>query len=269
MKRRRKPTLLRKVERLKQKGIIGFDRENSGKFMEFSGDLGEVLTTLDDAFGKTRRDRNLDFFLYANRLLSGIIDYGLSTGANVLDTKHLAEDFCLSLYKGKLKQAREYLEEIEFSEAMLRQEVVEKADPISWAAFDPALVKELIRKMKKADLRIDYIALDGHDAYRPGLMIAAAFDSGIVAIRNAQDSKRDSHPRPLRDEREFLNRYLNRRNILVYGEDASTGTAINSLYDFIIKTTNPRRITTASTIFIPGSDPKTPIDFYAVERNIF
>jgi hypothetical protein len=101
-------------------------------------------------------------------------------------------------------------------------------------------------------------------------MIASTFPfARICAVRNAQDSKRDSYPRPLLNEEEYLRRALYNKDVLIIGEDVSTGNALDSLYEFVLKTSRPRNIFTAAPIFIPGDFLKIPLDYYAEQRTSF
>jgi hypothetical protein len=266
--------LASRVDKLREQGVISFNRSGSEKFMQYQGTIEDVVSRLKSSFGKKPAQRNLEFFLFANRLLIGIIDYGIRTNENLLELKHEVEEFCQDIYRGNLSSAYFRLENLDFPKEMLDSPVVENKDNISWKAFDPRLIKRLVKKINPPNVSKlylpDYIVLDGHDAYRPGLMLASAFDlSSICAIRNAQDSKRDSVPRLLNAEEGYLRTNFFNKDLLLLGEDSSTGNALNSLYQKIIEVSRPRNIFTAAPIFIPGDNPLIGLDYYGEESVVY
>ncbi len=265
--------MIKSILELTKSGNLTFDSIGANRFMDFYDSLNWVFQKLDKAFHKTGLERDLDFFLYANRLLIGIIDYGLRTHKNILGLKHSIENLCLYSYRGDYQSSRDVYDELSLPKEILNSLVIENKDRISWASFDPKIVRKLIRKVRPKKIKDhipDYLVLDGHDAYRPGLMLASKFDlMKICAIRNAQDSKRDSCPRPLEGETRFLRAHLYNKDILIMGEDFSTGKALNSIYEFIVSVSRPRIIRTSASIFIPGDPVLINLDYYGEKRHFF
>ena len=269
-----KSYLCRRVSQLEEEGKISFDSVGCNALMDYSGSFSDVLSNVKAGFLMHGVERDLQFFVYANRLISGVIDYSLREKVDLLELKHSIEDFCVELYCGKYNSAKRSLSEMEFSEGLLNSPVVEKKDRISWSSFKPCYSRRLISKIRQEEKKEchipDWILMDGHDAYRPGLMIASAFPhSRVCAIRNAQDSKRDEVPKPILGEEEYIRRSFFNRDVVIVGEDVSTGKAVSSLYQFLIRTCRPRKIFTAAAIHIPGDNMGFELDFYGGLKNYF
>ncbi len=261
--------MLSLIEEISKLGLIHFNNRDSERLMPYSGTVSEVYSRLKEALNRPDPERGLELFLYANRLLSGIIDYGIKTGTDVLALKQNVERFCLEAYRKNYKSAGEILVGLEIKKEVLDSPVVEKKDHVSWAAFNPEFVELMIRSVKSRGFHPDYIILDGHDAYRPGFMAATCLDSRVCAIRNAQDSGRDPKPRLLNGEEEYLRSELARKRVLVMGEDFSTGRALKSLVDMISRTVSVSDIKTAAPISLPGGEKKIHLDYFGVEKNCF
>ena len=260
--------MIDKVENLKSLGLISFDKHGCKTYMPYEGKVAAVLDKLKAAFQKSDLERDKELFLYANRLLIGIIDYALQRKANLLETKQEAENFCLEAFRGNYEAAKRMIENMKFSQNLLKSEVKENEDNISWSSFDPEILRKLIRKLGR-EVNYDFVVLDGHDSYRPGFMVADSIGSKTYAIRNAQDSGRDSTPRLLVDEEAYIRENFYDKNILIFGEDVSTGRAISSLSSLVERVSRPKNIVTASSIFIPGSSLEIRLDYYGEEKNRF
>jgi hypoxanthine phosphoribosyltransferase len=263
-----------RVSELEKQGKISFDSRGCNQFMSYSGNFRNVVDELKKGFSMSGLDRDLQFFLYANRALLGVIDCALKQKLPLLDLKHSIENFCVKVYSGRYNAAERTFSQLDFPEELSDFPVIEHKDRISWASFKPIYSRRLIRKIwqeeKKKCHIPDWILMDGHDGYRPGIMIASAFPhSRVCAIRNAQDSKRDEVPRPLIREEEYLRRSFYGKDVVIVGEDVSTGRAVSSLYNFLIKTCRPRKIFTAAAIHIPGDYMDFELDFYGGLKNYF
>ena len=263
-----------RISELEEQGKISFDSKGCNEFMGYSGSFRNVIDELKKGFTMSGLDRDLHFFLYANRALIGVIDCALKQKLPLLDLKHSIEDFCVETYSGKYRAAERTFSELDFPDELFDFPVVEHKDRISWASFKPLYSRRLIKKVwqeEKKECHIpDWILMDGHDAYRPGIMIASAFhQSGVCAIRNAQDSKRDEVPRPLIREDEYIRVNFYGKDVVIVGEDVSTGRAVSSLYNFLIKTSRVRKIFTGAAIHIPGDYMDFELDFYGGLKNSF
>ena len=84
-------------------------------------------------------------------------------------------------------------------------------------------------------------------------MLASYFDSNVCAIRNSKDSGRDKACKFLTGEEEDLNYILNDKNVVVLGEDASTGRALFSLNDNVELISEPSKIFTATSLALDKS----------------
>jgi len=265
-----KKDLIHDVRELEERGKISFDINSCENLMKYKGTISDVLGNLNGCFKKSDDEIVKNLFLYSNRLLSGIIDYGLKTNEDILNLKLDIEDFYLNVNHGNYSHAKSFLKDLKLKKSILNSKVIENADHISWAAFNPNLIKKLTQKICLSEKKLDYIVLDGHDAYRPGFMLANYFNINACAIRNAQDSGRDVKPRPLKGEEKYLGNMLNDKNILLMGEDVSTGNALKGLSKFVKEISHPKSIITASTIFIPGEEHMLiNLDFFGERKNCF
>lgn len=255
-----------------EKRLLVFEGYKAKDYMGYEGNLKEVRDILTESLRNPETDESaINLFLYSNRFLSGVIDHVLKTKKPFLKYKQLAEKVRIDIFAGNNEEALKALDDIG---DLGREELIpvkEETDPISWCAFDPKIISNLVYN-SLADKGIDYIVLDGHDAYRPGFMIAAELGIPICAIRNAQDSGRDIKPRPIVEEVEYLSKELKGKNVLIFGEDISTGRAVKSLYDFVRAISKPQSVKTACSIYLPrglGDECELKPDFYGAERTAF
>lgn len=236
--------MLENVLKMKKDGEIYFDKDSSEKFMGYEGKVKNVITKLNSAIDESN---HFDLFLYTNRLLVGIMDYALTNG-DFYDLKKSAEELGVEIFNGDYRNAKKILENMNFSNDILNAKVVENEDKISWSAFNPEFVDRLIGKIQDDEFEVDYFVFDGHGAYRPGFMLASYFNSGVCAIRNSKDSGRDKICKFLDGEKENLGSRLNNKNVVVLGEDVSTGKALFSLKNEIQEISDPAKMVTASSI---------------------
>ena len=255
--------LLHRVHALVDQHELSFDREGAARHMAYDGTVGDVVDRI--ALG-LRTDDAKTLYLNTNRLLIGLIDYSIATTTDVLRNKHIAEHLGVAVARGDLARAHDLHGKLTFDDSLRKAPVIEKPDTISWISFNPAIVEDLVCKLEGK--RFDYIVLDGHDAYRPGFMIAAALGSRVCAIRNAQDSGRDPKPKPIAGERDYLARKLQNKRVLVMGEDVSTGNALSSLSDFVSVVSGPKLIRTASCLALHGHPRGIP-NYFGQERDHF
>lgn len=250
---------------------ISFDKQGTKEFMQYQGTVEEVAETLKKALQKPARERDFNFFLYAPRLLIGVMDYGLRTrrNGNLLRLKQSIETLCLKAFEGDYQSITQ--DSLQFPEPLLKTEINEENDNISWSSFDPRYVRMLLKRMKKNPEKFipDYVVLDGHNAYRPGFMLAAYLNSEVCAIKNPRNQKGERKPVLLRGEREELSKKFYQKNLMIFGENISTGEAIKSLYNLIMQISNPNQIRIATPLFIPGDHPIMPIDYYGIETAVF
>ncbi|MBN2112376.1 hypothetical protein JW707_04740 [Candidatus Woesearchaeota archaeon] len=249
-------------------GSISFSSQDAKTFMSYKGTIDEVAETLKTALAVDSDESQMDLFLFSNRLLSGIIDYAIEQDTDLLELKHNAERFGISVFQGRYREAEEILLSMDLGGDIKNGEVTEKPDTISWASFNPLFVENLIYKLDDDNVPIDYIVLDGHDAYRPGFAVAAHFDTGVCAIRNGQDSKRDDEPRLIKGEKQYLKDILHNRNVLVLGEDVSTGRALASLVELVECLVPTKRITTAASVVLMDHPEGIP-QYFGEESNTF
>jgi hypothetical protein len=229
--------------------------------------MGEVRASLADALKDPHSARSaVNIFIYAPRLLSGMIDYGLKHKADVLQKKQALERFVHDVFAGNYGQAASRLSSMAFTPEEDGAPVKEHADNISWTSFNPLIVEDLIYYI--GEEKFHYVVMDGHDAYRPGFMVATAIGSDVCALRNSIDSGRDSKPRPLIGENMHLSAALRGKDVLVLGEDLSSGSAAKALYDLVNGVSRPSSVKVACSIWIPPSNVLVP-DFYGAKRTTF
>lgn len=260
-------SMLGSVAVIEKRGLIDFRGASAREFMQYEGTLAEVVEELKTALADPESNESFrDLFLYTPRLLIGLIDYGIETNKNVLRQKHAIEQIGIDIFAGKYEQARDALERLDLPED---SRVVEKPDTISWCAFEPQPNADLIYKISRTDT--NYLVLDGHDGYRPGFMVSASLGIPLCGVRNSLDSGRDKKPRPLAGEEDYLCKTLHGKNVLVLGEDISTGRAVNSLCDWS-KKFSPASIKVGATLYLPG-EGEDPIvmrpNLWGDKRNSF
>ena len=251
---------------------IDFNRKDATQFMKYEGSIGDAYAKIMAALHDPSTDDSaINLFLYGVRVLAGIIDYNLANKKDVLSKKHNIEGALIDVYSGNYGKAKERLDQLTLTQSELAaplNEGIPEPDNISWAACNPYLVEELNYQLEESEVGIDFVVMDGHDAYRPGLMVAAAFEAQVCAIRNGIDSGRDEKPMLLKGEAEYLNDALAGKNVLVFGEDVSTGKATQSLLNLVRKVSDPGSINVACSIWISPSSIRQP-DFYGKEKTSF
>lgn len=255
------------MQRIESQNLV-FNNASCNEMMPYSGRIKDVKMILSEAL---RKKDDMKLFLYTTRLLMGIVDYGLATKkAKTTEDKRDVERFCNLVYRGEYGFAENILANIKLDADTLNAPVVEKPDNISWHAFNPTLTKKIIEKMEYTQFSPDYVVIDGHDGNRPGFMLAGEFNASAISIRNSQDSKRDKKASPLCGEEEGFQSLFRGKKVLVFGEDVSTGRAIRSIYELILRHSLPKEIKTGTSILFPdGYSWNRPIDFYAEKRNTF
>ena len=259
--------LMDEVMEAAKAGEISFEPQDAERFMAYEGTMREVRASLADALKDPHSARSaVNIFLYAPRLLSGMIDYGLKHKSDVLQKKQALERFVFHAFNGDGDTAKTELSSLTFTPEEDEAPVKEHADNISWTSFNPDIVGNLLYHIGEEEFH--YVVMDGHDAYRPGFMVAAALGSDVCALRNSIDSGRDSKPRPLIGEEAHLSAELSGKDVLVLGEDLSTGSAARALYDIVKRVSRPNSVKVACSIWIPPSEVLVP-DFYGEERTTF
>ncbi len=261
-------SLLESISSAAEEGILDFAGYKAKDFMAYKGRFKEVVSTLKEACKCRTSEDAKNLFLFSNRLLIGIIDYALEKKEDLLELKHDAENFNLKVCEGDYKSASEILSAMKFPKSLLSCNVVEKPDSISWNSFNPEFVSNLLDKMEYSGRNFDFFVMDGHDAYRPGFMAASYFKAGACALRNSVDSGRDLKPRPLLGEADYLRDALSGKDVVLFGEDVSTGSALMSLEKCVMRVSKPGRVITASSIFVSG-DSKAKPNFFGVEKYSF
>ena len=259
-----------RIDFLKEVDAFNFTPACCDKNMDYSGTIGDVVTSLKYSFGLEGVEREKVLFLYTPRLLSGFIDYGLRTRSPfALGKKVRIEEFYMDVARGEYSKAAGKLESIRFSEQELQSKVLEDGNHISWAAFSPQFVSGLINQIEDNEDDVNYVIADGHDGYRPAMMVANYFGCPMIAVRNSQESRRDNCPRLMKGEAQRLEDLLYAARVLVLGEDVVTGNAINSLSRFIEDVADTKKVFTAAVLVCPNNiEPDYP-DYYATKKTVF
>ena len=156
--------LLFRVYDLIGAGMIAFDSSAAQQFMPYRGTVDEVIFKLKHALLHPSAESDMDLFLYPNRLLNGIIDYALREKTDVLRLKHQAEKFGVEVFKGNYAAASGILSMMDFGDAAgapvdegTRKGSGNEPDFISWAAFEPSIIEDLMIEMERDEVEFDYI----------------------------------------------------------------------------------------------------------------
>lgn len=260
--------LIEQLRSMPEEKRIPFNNSGCQRYMLYNGRFSDVL----NQFQRGLQESNpITLFLYSTRILAGVIDYALDKKEDILPLKQKVEQLCSEVFLGNNANAANILRETPFCDEMRNYQVIERGDHVSWYAFNPIHAQVVARQMIAADFSPDYIVIDGHDGARPGFMVGSLFNAQAISIRNSQDSGRDNKTKPLPGEVEEFMRKFRGKRILIFGEDISSGRAINSLYELVMRNSSPAKIKIGANLLVSDqqSKLKRSVDFYAERRHIF
>src|SRR3989344_6192271 len=110
--------LLIRLYFLQDEGLINFNKSGS-KLMAFDGTFKEAQERLRQSLNSLNRRDTIAQFLYAPRIIRGVIDYGLKYRSRVLGLKVALEQVCLSIFGGNLNVAQDLLDRCVFPKSLL------------------------------------------------------------------------------------------------------------------------------------------------------
>lgn len=244
---------------------IEFNNKTCEERMQYNGTFDETLKKVKKSLNE---EDPYELYLNVNRLMIGFLDYCIDTKQNPLEEKNNLRTCIQEIYSGNLKKSSEILNSLKFPRELGKTICEEKKDYISWSAFSPLRNYQLIEKID-GNFSPDLVVMDGHDGYRPGFSVANHFNADVLPIRCSLDSKRDSGPNLLWKEGKELRESYSDKNILIVGEDTSTGKTITTLKDLIRRNCPGANIKSAATIFIPDINDYTIVDYFGERKTVF